>query len=350
MANLNEGYQVGLLLFAPNVHTGGGRAVLEALDKACGASVDQAILDQRLKGVSRAFDSVATLRVRPRVLSRLHAEWHLWRSARRGDTVLCLHNLPPLLPLKARVVVLMQNRLLLDRGRLGAFPLTTRLRILMERLWGTCLQKRCTKYVVQTPSMAVALRAWLRHPIPIAVVPFAPSGIHPENQPSHSSPKRFDFVYVASGDAHKNHLNLLHAWRLLADAGLTPSLAVTIDARVYPELAREIDRHAGELGLHIVNLGTLPYVEVVQLYQAAKALVFPSRTESFGLPLIEASQHGLPIVASELDFVRDVAAPVETFDAASPTSIARAIRRFMGRPEHPVVICSGAALLDEVLR
>ena len=341
---------MGLILFAPNVHTGGGRAVLEALDKACGASVDQAILDQRLKGVSRAFDSVATLRVHPRILSRLHAEWHLWRAARRGDTVLCLHNLPPLLPLKARVVVLMQNRLLLDRGCLGAFPLTTRLRILMERLWGTCLQKRCTKYVVQTPSMAAALTAWLRHPIPIAVVPFAPGGIHPGKQPSHSSPKRFDFVYVASGEAHKNHLNLLHTWRLLADAGLTPSLAVTIDIQVYPELAQEIDRHARDLGLNIVNLGTLPFVEVSLLYQEARALVFPSKTESFGLPLIEAAQHGLPIVASELDFVRDVATPVETFDPASPISIARAIRRFMGQPEHALAICSGATLLDEVLK
>lgn len=341
---------MGLILFAPNVHTGGGLAVLEALDKACGASVDQAILDKRLAGVSRAFDSVATLRVRPRILSRLHAEWHLWRSARRDHTVLCLHNLPPLLPLKARVVVLMQNRLLLDRGRLGDFPLTIRLRILIERLWGTCLQKRCTKYLVQTPSMAAALRAWLRHPIPIAVVPFAPGGVPPGHQPYHSSPKRFDFVYVASGEAHKNHFNLLHAWRLLADAGLTPSLAVTIDTRLYPELAREIDRHAHELGLNIINLGSLSFAEVSLLYQAAKALVFPSRTESFGLPLIEAAQHGLPIIASELDFVRDVATPVETFDAASPTSIARAIRRFMGQPEGPVVICSGATFLDEVLQ
>jgi glycosyltransferase involved in cell wall biosynthesis len=340
---------VGLILFAPNVHTGGGRVVLEALYEACGASVHQAILDNRLIGVSRAFESVATLRVRNRILSRLHAEWHLWRSARMGDTVLCLHSLPPLLPLKARVVVLMQNSLLLDRGRLGAFPLTTRLRILIERLWGTCLQTRCSKYVVQTPSMAAALRAWLSNPIPIVVLPFAPGGIHEGNQPSDSAPKRFDFIYVASGEAHKNHLNLLHAWRLMADAGLTPSLAVTIDTQVYPELTREIDHHTREFGLNIVNLGVLPGVEVSRLYQAAKALVFPSTTESFGLPLIEAAQHGLPIVASELDFVRDVVTPVETFDAASPISIARAIRRFMGQPEQPVAICPGATLLDEVL-
>ncbi|MEY8216185.1 MAG: glycosyltransferase, partial [Colwellia sp.] len=68
---------------------------------------------------------------------------------------------------------------------------------------------------------------------------------------------------------------------------------------------------------------------VNRLYEASKALVFPSLRESFGLPLIEASSAGLPIIASELDFVRDVSCPVQTFDPSSPVSIARAIARFL---------------------
>lgn len=341
---------MALILFAPNVHNGGGRVLLEALDQACGVSFDQAILDQRLGRVSRAFMHVATLYVQNRLLSRLYAEWHLWRSARQGDTVLCLHSLPPLLPLNARVVVLMQNRLMLERGSLCGFPWTIRLRITVECLWATLLQKRCTRYLVQTPSMAAVIRRWLRWQVPVVVVPFAPASTADSYPSDVYSLKRYEFVYVASGEAHKNHHNLLHAWRLLADAGLSPSLALTIDSRVYSELAQEIERHSRELGLNIVNLGVLAQPEVTQLYLSARALVFPSRTESFGLPLIEATQHGLPIIASELDFVRDVANPVETFDAASPTSIARAIRRFLGHPEHPVVICSGETFIDEVLK
>ena len=51
--------------------------------------------------------------------------------------------------------------------------------------------------------------------------------------------------------------------------------------------------------------------------------------ESFGLPLLEAKFLGLPILASELDYVRDVVEPTETFDPESPVSISRAVQRFL---------------------
>jgi len=35
-------------------------------------------------------------------------------------------------------------------------------------------------------------------------------------------------------------------------------------------------------------------------------LVFPSYIETFGLPLIEASNFGLPILVSDLDYAREV--------------------------------------------
>ena len=62
----------------------------------------------------------------------------------------------------------------------------------------------------------------------------------------------------------------------------------------------------------------------------SKALIFPSLAESFGLPLVEAQEFNKPILASELDFVRDVCSPVDTFDPKSSLSIARAVKRFLG--------------------
>ena len=44
------------------------------------------------------------------------------------------------------------------------------------------------------------------------------------------------------------------------------------------------------------------------------ALIFPSYIESFGLPLLEASENKIPIIAPELDYVRDVCNPSETFN------------------------------------
>jgi hypothetical protein len=55
-------------------------------------------------------------------------------------------------------------------------------------------------------------------------------------------------------------------------------------------------------------------------------------------------------LASELDFVRDVIEPVETFDPDSPTSIARAVKRFLGKVDPPIPIGSAKEFLYEVLR
>jgi glycosyltransferase involved in cell wall biosynthesis len=54
------------------------------------------------------------------------------------------------------------------------------------------------------------------------------------------------------------------------------------------------------------------------LYRSHDVLVFPSLCESFGLPLVEAAIHGLAIVASDLDFAREVLGRQATF--ASPSA------------------------------
>jgi glycosyltransferase involved in cell wall biosynthesis len=283
------------------------------------------------------------------VSSRLLAEWRLWRECRPGDVVLCFHGLPPLFPLRGRTVVFVQNRLLIEHGSLAEYPPAVRARLWVERIWSRALQVRCSRYIVQTPSMAASLQRWLRREVPISVLPFAPTALTATCDPDLAG-QSFDFVYVASGEAHKNHRNLLEAWRLLAEAGHRPSLALTLDAKAFPALCEHIAQFAAAHGLAVTNLGALPGEAVDALYRAAGAMIYPSTSESFGLPLIEAAQRGLPILASELDYVRDVVEPVETFNPNSPVSIARAVRRFLGDAELPLKVGTAAAFLDEVLR
>ena len=59
---------------------------------------------------------------------------------------------------------------------------------------------------------------------------------------------------------------------------------------------------------------------------------------------------GLPVIAPELDYVRDVIQPAETFDPSSPLSISRAVRRFLHQPEPTARIGSAEDFLAEVLR
>jgi glycosyltransferase involved in cell wall biosynthesis len=172
------------------------------------------------------------------------------------------------------------------------------------------------------------------------VLPFmAQAAVSPSPQ---SGPAlEWDFVYVADGEAHKNHTRLLQAWRLLAQQGLRPRLALTLGARDQP-LLDALQALQRECAVEIHNLGQMPHAQVLQLYQRARALIFPSLTESFGLPLLEARQLGLPILAPELDYVRDVCEPAETFDPHSARSIARAVQRFVKQPEARLEILTAA--------
>ena len=54
-------------------------------------------------------------------------------------------------------------------------------------------------------------------------------------------------------------------------------------------------------------------------------MIFPSFYESFGLPLIEARQANLPILASDLEYVHEICAPVATFDPTLAESIAEQV-------------------------
>lgn len=331
------------IISAPNVHTGGGLVLLRALLLSWPKDEPlTAFLDERARSQLALPPRALVTWVRPRLGSRLAAEWALHRAARTGGRVLCFHGLPPLLPCAATVTVFLQNRLYIQPRLGNDYKWKTRSRLVAERLLSKVFRHRVALYVVQTPSMRRALLAWLgkswgeRGP-QVQVLPFVAT--LPDQLASTPAAPKWDFVYVADGEAHKNHAALLAAWELLAQEGIRPRLALTLGERD-ASLAQRIASASARADLQVSNLGHLPHDEVVALYASARALVFPSDTESFGLPLIEAAHMGLPIVAAELDYVRDVCMPVQTFDPHSPVSIARAVKRFLAIPEAALTLGS----------
>ena len=326
-----------LFVHATNVHAGGGQSLLNALLQSLSADLRVvALLDTRMAAKDTLPNSLEVKRVKPSIWKRLSAEWWLARNVEQKDVVLCFGNLPPLFQLRGRTVVFVQNRYLIDKVSLEGFPIKTRLRLKMERLWFSWKAGNADVFIVQTPSMRTIFgSSGLAARKPVHVLPFVDisKGYRRSlEQPLYTAVDR-PYIYVASGEPHKNHRNLVQAWCLLADEGLFPPLWLTLDAQVNSELCRWIDQQTRKFGLRLKNLGTQPREKILLLYKQVQALIYPSTFESFGLPLIEARQAGLAVVASELDFVRDVLDPEQVFDPQSPVSIARAVKRFMGARE-----------------
>lgn len=89
------------------------------------------------------------------------------------------------------------------------------------------------------------------------------------------------------------------------------------------------DQAAGVPGAHLLfALGVRPsYRLIADLFALADVLVLPSANEGFGIPIVEAGLHRLPIVCSDLPTLRELAGPDATYirpDAGGP-AIARAI-------------------------
>jgi glycosyltransferase involved in cell wall biosynthesis len=337
-----------LILYAPNVHTGGGLVLLQALLSAWpGERPLFAFLDKRACGKLTLPKRSEVTWVAPTLRARLLAEFQLRRICRANDTVFCLHNLPPAVPVRGKIVVFHQNRILLGLDSLRQFPMRVALRVSAERLLARMFRHRVSHYIVQTATMARNLSRWYSgssaSDAPIRVLPFVAEHV---TTTVASASKTWDFLYVADGVAHKNHARLLDAWRNLAAQGIRPTLALTLGSGDTDTLA-SVRAFEAEGHSNVVNLGKLPHDQLLSSYQHARALIFPSLSESFGLPLIEAKRYGVPILASELDFVRDVCQPVQTFDPYSDRSIARAVRRFLGHPDDMIDLRNAAEFWSE---
>lgn len=74
--------------------------------------------------------------------------------------------------------------------------------------------------------------------------------------------------------------------------------------------------------------GGLPQQEIALLYASAATLVYPSRYETFGLPLLEAMATGCPVIAAERSSLPEVASGAACLvDPDSPRDIGEAIVR-----------------------
>ncbi len=84
------------------------------------------------------------------------------------------------------------------------------------------------------------------------------------------------------------------------------------------------------LGARVRRLGAVSDGELAGLYRGALALCFPSITEGFGLPVLEAMAAGTSVLASDIPAARELAGPVAAYvEERSPDAWAQAIEALL---------------------
>jgi glycosyltransferase involved in cell wall biosynthesis len=174
--------------------------------------------------------------------------------------------------------------------------------------------------------MPPALAAWLgTDPIPVR------SDLRLPDRPS--------FIVLGTIEGRKNHQMLLNIWsRLIDRLGSDAPKLLIIGQRGWEaeSVFDALDRTEKLLG-HVVELSGSSDEELGRHLASARALLFPSQAEGYGLPLVEALGMGVPVIASDLPVFREIAGTVPLYlnplddhaweaailDYASPVSPAR---------------------------
>lgn len=166
-------------------------------------------------------------------------------------------------------------------------------------------------------------------PEKVHVVPETPAPVFlrppPAGRPR--AGERFMLV-VGSVEARKNPRLVLEALALAPD--LPPVIFVG------PPGGFDLVAEAERLGVRdrVRQEGWLPDQQVARLYRQAALLLFTSRHEGFGLPIVEAFASGLPVVASTAGSLPEVAGDAALLvDPDDAQGLADAARRLLAEAE-----------------
>jgi len=169
--------------------------------------------------------------------------------------------------------------------------------------------------IVNSAATAEALNPHLRHrstPPPVLV---APLGIDTEGGPAPATALDPYFIALGTIEPRKNHLLLLHLWRELArlHGPRTPRLLIIGKRGWENENVIDILERCTALHGVVQEVGQLPDRMVSELMRGARALLFPSFAEGYGLPLAEALAVGVPVICSDLPALREVGGTVPDY-------------------------------------
>jgi glycosyltransferase involved in cell wall biosynthesis len=123
------------------------------------------------------------------------------------------------------------------------------------------------------------------------------------------------FVALGNIEPRKNHWLLLQLWRRLIDhRGSAAPRLVVIGQRAWEcENVVDLLERCEPLRGFVVEHASCGDEELVNTLRHARALLYPSFVEGFGLPIAEALSLGVPVIASDLSVFREFAGDVPEY-------------------------------------
>jgi len=144
---------------------------------------------------------------------------------------------------------------------------------------------------------------------------------------------------VGTIEPRKGHLQAIEAFDRLWAEGVDVNLVIVgkegwkpladADRRTLPRVMARLSGHP-ELGRRLLWPSDVDDATLQRIYGTSACLIFASEGEGFGLPLIEAARHDLPLLVRDLPVFREVAgAAAAYFDGLDGDALARAVQDWL---------------------
>lgn len=114
-------------------------------------------------------------------------------------------------------------------------------------------------------------------------------------------------LYVGSINSRKNLLGAVRALEMLPASVRLPLVVVGNGREYMQEVQRYIEAH--RLHEWVEFRTKVEDAQLHELYATARAFIYPSFCEGFGLPLVEARLSGCPVISSNLSSLPEAAGP-----------------------------------------
>ena len=317
-----------LLVDSLYVNMGGAMGLLRYLV----SSLQERKLDFFLLADSRCGDEFNSLPYTKSLSATLKERKKFYKHhASEFTSVLCFGNVPPPIKLKIPVYTYFHNISLLKIPSDGR--LKPRIKFFLKQRLIDYYGRNTDAWIVQTDNTASELKKHLfSGKKQVYVLPF----YHiPQELKAISLIKsgRNDYALIGELSYPRGHGIILDVWKRLHEMGFDRTLHLTVSDRTERHIAyrQKIEELKGQ-GVKIINHGTVPFSEIINIYKKCKAIVYPSSNESLGLSIIEAIESGCDVIASDLPFTHSICMPSAVFSREDIEQICKVIVEYDNSP------------------
>lgn len=165
--------------------------------------------------------------------------------------------------------------------------------------------------------------------VPPSVVAWLSGATAPQDLKPRCLP-RPHFVALGTVEGRKNHLLLLNVWRkLVRGMGRDAPILIIIGQHGWKADEAASMLKAPELRNYVRHFDRCSDEEAAEWLAGAAALLAPSFTEGFGLPVIEALAAGTPLIATDLPVYREIVGDIPTYlDPTDEAAWEKAVKEF----------------------